>query len=215
MDVDLEKGEECNMSRYRGPNCKICQRNKTKLFLKGEKCDSAKCVFEKKQDNRKFSGRRLSEYGVRLREKQKLRFYYGVTETQMRNSFSKAVTAKGVTGYILLLLFERRLDNIIYRAGLAPSRYAARQLVCHGHAKVDDRKVDIPSQVLKIGSVVSLKEVTSKRLKPILDKIAQDTLPSWLSFEKDKGIIKVVSYPKREEIDTPVDEQLIVEYYSR
>lgn len=206
------------MSRYRGPSCKICRRAREKLFLKGSRCYTAKCAIEKRNyppGHHAGAGRRLSEYGIRLREKQKLRFFYGVTEGQMRIYFKEANRLKGVTGHNLLRLFEKRLDNVVYRASLASSRKEARQLVKHGHFEIDNKKVNVPSIILKPGSTVTVKKKSKDLFKPRFDHLKDVTLPTWMSFEAQSGSISLLHQPKREEIDVPVHEQLIVEYYSR
>lgn len=206
------------MSRYTGPSCKICRRNREKLFLKGERCFTAKCAIEKRNvPPGPQSGvlRKLSEYGRRLREKQKLRFLYGVTEAQMQIAFKKALAQKGVTGSNLLTLFERRIDNVLYRAGFSLSRKDGRQFVLHGHVSVNNAKSNIPSRLLKVGDEISLVPGVVPSFKLKKERIGERNHPTWFSFDEEKGLIKILTFPKREEVDIPVDVQLIVEYYSR
>lgn len=208
------------MGRYVGASCKICRRSREKLYLKGERCHTAKCAIEKRNfppGPRASAPRKMSEYGKRLREKQKLRFYYGISEQQIRNYFEEAARQKGITGHVLLSLLERRLDNIVFRAGLARSRKEARQLVRHGHFKVNSQKGNIPSQLVNEGDVVHILELDKEYWKKTVEALAQspNAMPSWLSFNNEQKSIKFVSLPKREELDVPVQEQLIVEFYSR
>lgn len=206
------------MSKYFEVKCRLCRREGTKLFLKGEHCFS-KCPLDKKgavlpgQHGLKRT-RRLSEYGLQLREKQKARRTYGVMERQFRNYFKRAFKKRGATGETLLQLLESRLDNVIYRLGFVPSRAAAKQLVSHGNVLVDGKRVDIPSYQVKPEQVISLTPKALKLelvAKSIADK--KKKIPSWL--QKRAAIGKIVSLPKREEIGTDIAEQLIVEYYSR
>lgn len=207
------------MGRHTGPVCKQCRREGAKLFLKGEKCYGAKCPFGKRPyapghqgENRKV---RISEFGLRLREKQKARRIYGIGERQFRKYFELANKSKGNTGGKLLELLERRLDNVLWRMGAARSRSEARQIVRNGHLQVNGRKVNIPSFHVKPGDVVTFKEKFSAPLKKILEGIKDRPVPAWLSFENEKLEGKVVSMPRREEIDALIEEHLIVEFYSR
>jgi small subunit ribosomal protein S4 len=208
------------MSRYRGPSCKKCRRNQAKLFLKGDKCETAKCPMTKRPNvlpgakSGKMT-RKLSEYGVRLREKQKLRFFYGVTEKQMRKYFKLASDSKNVTGNEILTIFERRLDNLVFRLNLADSRKQARQLVRHSHFLVNGRKVNIPSFLAKEGDEITIKEKSLKLIEPKIKDLKAKGIPTWLGFDEKKKSAKVLHFPEREEIDVPVQEQLIVEFYSR
>lgn len=208
------------MARYTGPVCRLCRREGEKLFLKGEKCYTVKCPVEKRSypPGQHGQGRRkMSDYGVHLREKQKLRRIYGVLERQFERYYDAAARGKGVTGEILLQMLERRLDNICYRLGFAPSRPAARQLVLHGHVAVNGSKVDIPSFLVKAGDKVSIREGSRDiaSIKEGAQAAAQRGLPQWLSLDADKLEATIVSLPQRDQIDVPIQEHLIVEYYSR
>lgn len=207
------------MGRYTGPVCRLCRREGMKLYLKGEKCYTEKCPVHKRPvppGMHAQSRRKLSEFGVRLREKQKLRRIYGVLETQFKTYFQQAAKAKGVTGVRLLQLLETRLDNVVYRLGFATSRKEARQMVLHGHVAINGRKVTIPSFHVRPGQAI---EPTPRgREHPRLKELAQTglrTLPSWLEFNSSTLEGRILALPAREEIDVPVQEQLIVEYYSR
>ena len=209
------------MGRYHGSVCRLCRREGMKLYLKGEKCYTEKCPVHKRPTPPGMHGarptrRKASEFGMRLREKQKLRRIYGIYETQFKNYFQQAARAKGVTGTRLLQLLETRLDNIVYRLGLASSRKEARQLVVHGHVAVDGKKVTIPAYQVRPGQAVSLTERGQKhgRLKELLGAAGR-AAPSWLELASDRSGGRVLTQPAREEIDVPVQEQLIVEYYSR
>ena len=208
------------MARYTGPVCKLCRREGAKLFLKGERCYKEKCAIDKKNYAPGQHGkvkRKLSDYGVQLREKQKVKRIYGVLETQFRGYFRKAVKMEGITGANLLVTLERRLDNVVYRSGLTMSRPQARQFVTHGHITVNGKKVDIPSYLVKEGDVVGLRE-TSK-IKDIV-KLSLETaegrgLPQWISLEKADIQAKVLKMPVREDIYGDIKEHLIVELYSK
>ncbi len=209
------------MARYIGPVCKLCRREEKKLFLKGAKCTSPKCPIEKRNfppgqhgRNRRF---KVSEYGTQLREKQKMRRIYGLLERQFENTYSKAQRIKGVTGENLLRLLERRLDNIVYRLGFAPSRNAARQLVRHRHFTVNNRLVDIPSYLVKTGDVIQVRE-KSRKLEIIhgaMRKIREGKLFPWLDLNKASMAGTVLDIPNRADIPTEVNEALIVELYSK
>lgn len=209
------------MARYIGPVCKLCRREEKKLFLKGAKCTSPKCPIEKRNfppgqhgRNRRF---KVSEYGTQLREKQKMRRIYGLLERQFENTYSKAQRIKGVTGENLLKLLERRLDNIVYRLGFAPSRNAARQLVRHRHFTVNNRLVDIPSYLVKTGDVIQVRE-KSRKLEIIhgsMRKIREGKLFPWLDLNKASMAGTVLDIPNRADIPTEVNEALIVELYSK
>ena len=207
------------MSRYTGPSCRLCRREGQKLFLKGERCYSTKCAMEKRAyaPGQHGNDRRvkLSNYGLQLREKQKAKRFYGLQETQFRNTFDKAEKMKGQTGENLLILLETRLDNVIFRMGFAASRKEARQLVLHNHFTVNGKKQDIPSMLIKAGDVIKVKEksTNSPKFKEIRDM--QITTPSWISVDSNKLEGKVLALPKREDIDTPIAEHLIVELYSK
>ena len=206
------------MARYTDANCKLCRREGQKLFLKGERCYSTKCALEKRNyapgqhgQNRK----KQSEYGNQLREKQKTKRFYGLQETQFRNLFDKAAKKSGITGENLLILLETRLDNVVFRLGLASSRKEARQLVTHGHFTVNGKKATIPSMELKAGDVVKVKDksASSPKFKEIKDMII--TVPAWMSVDTEKLEGKILALPTRDQIDTPVAEHLIVELYSK
>ena len=205
------------MGRYLEPSCKICRRNRVKLYLKGPRCESAKCAIEKRNyppGIRSVVIRKISEYGRRLREKQKLRFFYSVTETQMRNYFDRAIHQKGIAGHNLLLLFERRFDNVLYRAKIAKSRKEARQMIQHGRIRVNGSKVDIPSFAVKEGDIVEFVCAGLEFLQSRFDLIKEKGIPAWLLFNEIEKTLTVSRLPKREEVDIPVEEQLIVEFYS-
>jgi len=209
------------VARYRESVCRLCRREGIKLFLKGERCYADKCAFERRgyPPGQHGQGRiKFSEYGIQLREKQKIKRIYGLSERQFHNYFEKADKQKGITGTNLLILLERRLDNTVYRLGFASSRQEARELVGHGHLLVNGRMVDIPSYLLKPGDVINVKEKSKgmERIKEALEGVARREMPSWLELEKDnfRGIVK--GWPNREELTTPpIQEQLIVELYSK
>jgi small subunit ribosomal protein S4 len=209
------------MARYTGPVCKLCRREGEKLFLKGSRCVAVKCSFEKKSyapGQHGVSQRvKLSEYGIQLREKQKVRRIYGILEKQFRNYFEKADRLKGVTGENLLRLLESRLDNTIYRLGFAQSRKQARQLVRHRHFTVNGQLVDIPSYLLKPGDIVSVKD-KSKKLSVLHDsmrKVRDEDMYPWLKLEKAQIEGTFVDWPNRTDIPVQVQENLIVELYSK
>jgi small subunit ribosomal protein S4 len=208
------------MARYTGPVCRLCRREGMKLFLKGERCYTEKCGIEKRNMPPGQHGRRraskLQGYGVQLREKQKVKRTYGVLEDQFRRYFEMADRTRGITVVTLLQLLERRLDNAVYRMGFSTSRAQARQLVRHGHFLVNGKKVDIPSYSLKAGDVVSVRQ-TSRENAAILHAVGEVKgrgIPEWIALEGELGA-KVVSMPTREQINLPVQEQLIVELYSK
>lgn len=206
------------MGRHTGPSCKLCRREDAKLFLKGEKCYSAKCPFSKRSYAPGQHGKtpkRLSEFGIRLREKQKAKRIYGLSEVQFRGYFEKASKMKGATGTKLLELLERRIDNVIYRLALASSRMQGRQLVRHGHILINNRKVNIPSFTVKVNDSISVRTDSVDPLKKEMEKISERAVPQWLSFEKESLKANILSIPKREEIDALIEEHLIVEFYSR
>ncbi|SHJ83980.1 30S ribosomal protein S4 [Propionispora hippei] len=208
------------MARYIGPVCRQCRREGVKLYLKGDRCYSDKCAFSKRSyaPGQHGQGRKkVSEYGIQLREKQKARRTYGVLEGQFRTYFDKADRQKGITGENLLVLLERRLDNIVYRLGFGSSRNQARQLVRHGHFTVNGHRVNIPSYQVKAGDVIQVKESSKESpiMKEMAEGIASKTVPAWLELSAADLSGKVVRYPNREEIDIPIQEHLIVELYSR
>jgi small subunit ribosomal protein S4 len=208
------------MARYTDSVCRLCRREGSKLFLKGEKCFSQKCALGKRPTPPGQHGqarqRKMSEYGAQLREKQKARRAYGLLEGQFYRTYERASNMKGVTGENLLQLLERRIDNVIYRAGLAASRPQARQLVLHGHFMVNGRKVDIPSYELDANDVITVRE-KSKDMP--LFKAAREgsarIVPKWLTVNADALTITVAALPAREDIDFSIQENMIVEYYSR
>ena len=206
------------MARYTGPSCRLCRREGQKLFLKGERCYSGKCALEKRSyaPGQHGQGRKKSsDYGLQLREKQKAKRFYGLQETQFRNLFEKAAAKKGITGENLLIMLESRLDNVVFRMGLASSRKEARQQVTHGHFTVNGKKADIPSMQLKAGDVVAVKEKSTS--SPKFKEIKEMTIstPAWVTIDTQKLEGKVLAMPTREQIDTPVAEHLIVELYSK
>ncbi|MCI7327708.1 MULTISPECIES: 30S ribosomal protein S4 [Hornefia] len=206
------------MARYTAANCRLCRREGQKLFLKGDRCYGAKCALERKNyaPGQHGQGRKkTSEYGLQLREKQKAKRFYGLQETQFRNLFEKAASRKGVTGDNLLILLESRLDNVVYRLGLASSRKEARQLIVHSHFTLNGKKVNSPGLEVKAGDVIKVKEKSqsSPKFKEIKDM--QITVPSWLTVDTEKLEGKVVALPTRADIDTPIAEHLIVELYSK
>ncbi|MGB9802936.1 MAG: 30S ribosomal protein S4 [Desulfofundulus sp.] len=208
------------MARYTGPQCRLCRREGIKLYLKGDRCYTAKCALDRRPYAPGAHGqarRKISEYGLQLREKQKARRIYGVLETQFRNYFERAERQPGITGENLLRLLERRLDNVVYRLGLASSRMEARQLVRHGHFTVNGRKVNIPSYLVRVGDVIAVREKSkdSPRIKELMERAADRTPPPWLEYDENQAQGRVVALPTRDQIDTPVQEHLIVELYSR
>ncbi len=208
------------MARYTEASCRLCRREGEKLFLKGERCYTNKCAISKRVYAPGQHGqqkKKLSEYGIQLREKQKARRFYGILESQFRKYFEMAVSKKGVTGENLLQILESRLDNTIYRLGLATSRPEARQLVTHGHFTVNGKKVNIPSFLVKVGDVIAVKEKsrTSPKVKAIGDITGSKVIPKWLEFDPENLAGKVVALPSREDIDLPIREHLIVELYSK
>jgi small subunit ribosomal protein S4 len=208
------------MARYTGATCKLCRREGEKLFLKGDRCYSHKCSVGKRAYAPGQHGqqrKKLSEYGLQLREKQKAKRYYGVLESQFRKYFDMAARKKGVTGTNLLQILESRLDNVMYRLGFGSSRAESRQIVRHGHISVNGRRVDIPSYLVKPGDVISIYE-TSKNLDlftGLSEEIAGKVIPGWLELDKENLTAKVVSLASREDIDLPLQEHLIVELYSK
>lgn len=207
------------MARYTGPNCKLCRRESEKLFLKGNRCMSEKCSFERRSYAPGQHGqnlrRKVSEYGLQLREKQKVRRVYGLLERQFHNYFEKAESKKGITGENLLQMLECRLDNLVYRLGFAPSRKSARQLVRHRHFQVNDHVVDIPSFQVKASDVIRVREKSrSLDIIHLALKSRGEEIP-WLRLNKAGLEGELLEVPKRSEIPTPAQEQLIVELYSK
>lgn len=212
------------MARDRGSVCKICRREGLKLFLKGERCLSPQCAFDRRSYKPGIHGRdrqfrrKVSEYGVQLREKQKVRGIYGVLERQFVRYFKDAARRKGVTGVSLLQTLEMRLDNVVYRLGFADSRNQARQLVGHGHFEVNGRKLDVPSAILKAGDEVAVRDGSkgSSYFKELPKVMEGKAIPRWASVDANNLSGRVLELPSREDIaDIPINEQLIVEYYSR
>jgi small subunit ribosomal protein S4 len=209
------------MARYIGPVCRLCRREGMKLFLKGERCYTEKCAIEKRNfapgQHGKTRKAKLAGYGVQLREKQKVKRIYGVLEDQFRRYFESAERTRGITGATLLQLLERRLDNVIYRLGLSTSRSQARQLVRHGHFLINGKKVDIPSYSLKQGDVVTVLARSQKNttIEHAIQEVKGRGIPEWLTFDAASISGRVVSMPTREQINLPVQEQLIVELYSK
>ncbi len=209
------------MARYSGAVCRLCRREGMKLFLKGERCYTEKCAIEKRNfppgQHGKSRRAKLAGYGIQLREKQKVKRIYGVLENQFRRYFESAERQRGITGETLLQLLERRLDNVVYRLGLATSRAQARQLVRHGHFLVNGKKVDIPSYSVRPGDVVSIRPTSQKNptIAHAIEEVKGRGIPGWLTFDAGDGTGKVVSVPTREQINLPVQEQLIVELYSK
>jgi len=209
------------MAVYHDARCRLCRRDGAKLFLKGTRCFSDKCAIERRAypPGEHGKGRRVKEtnYGQQLREKQKARRIYGIMERQFRHFFAKSTESRGVTGEVLLQMLERRMDNVVYRMGFAPSHHAARQLVRHGHFQVNGRKVNIPSYQLAAGDQVTVRE-RSRKLGIVLSTLesrkGQD-VPEWLSVDADALAGRVLSIPTRSSIATPINEQLIVEFYSK
>lgn len=210
------------MARYTGPACKLCRRENQKLFLKGERCTSGKCAVDRRGTAPGQHGaqqKKMKEYGMQLREKQKARRYYGVLEKQFKGYYQMAEKQDGVTGENLLSVLERRFDNVVYRMGMASSRKEARQLVLHAHFRLNGKKANIPSIILKVGDVVTVRDESrsNAKIKELLEDLAdaKGAGTSWLEVDKANATAKVVALPKREDIDFEVDEQLIVELYSK
>src|SRR4029078_1551697 len=209
------------MARYIGPVCRLCRREGMKLFLKGERCYTEKCAIEKRNVPPGQHGRarkaKMVGYGIQLREKQKVKRTYGVLENQFRRYFEAADRQKGITGELLLQMLERRLDNVVYRAGLATSRPQARQLVRHGHFLVNGKKVNIPSYTVRQGDVVTVLGRSQKNptLEHAMEEVKGRGIPGWLSFDATTITGRIMSMPTREQINLPVQEQLIVELYSK
>ncbi|WDN89266.1 small subunit ribosomal protein S4 [Desulfosarcina sp. BuS5] len=209
------------MARYRGSVCRLCRRENLKLFLKGDRCYSDKCAFDRRGyppgDHGQRRGRKPSDYGIQLREKQKVKRIYSLSEKQFRLFFKKAEKQKGITGTNFLMLLERRLDNIVYRIGFVDSRSQGRHFVKHNHFTVNGIRVNIPSFLVKIGDVIEVRE-KSQKIKVVidsLDAVVRRGVPQWLDLEKEKfkGVVK--SFPVREDLTMPMQEQLIVELYSK
>ena len=208
------------MARYTGPACKLCRREGTKLFLKGERCTSGKCAIDRRSTAPGQHGaatKKQREYGMQLREKQTTRRYYGILEKQFKNYFVEADRQEGMTGENLLKLIERRLDNVVYRMGMAESRKEARQLVLHEHFELNGKKVSIPSILVSAGDVVAVRANfrDSAKCKALVEALETKNAPKWLSVDKTALCAKVVALPARDDIDFEFNEQLIVELYSK
>ena len=208
------------MARYTGPSCKLCRREGKKLFLKGDRCLTDKCAVARRTTvpGQHGAGRKtVKEYGMQLREKQTARRYYGVQEKQFLNYYEMADKKEGVAGENLLTILECRLDNIVYRMGLASSRKEARQFVRHAHFTLNGKKVDIPSIICKPGDVIALKDKSkaSEKFKGLAELMETAVVPAWLEVDKENLSAKVAQLPKREDIDFPFEEQLIIELYSK
>ena len=208
------------MARYTGSVCRLCRREGCKLFLKGEKCYGPNCTVGKRPtppgEHGQARQRKMSEYGLQLREKQKAKRAYGVLENQFHRYFEEAERQKGITGDNLLVLLERRLDNVVYRAGLGASRPMSRQLVLHGHIRVNGKKVDVPSYLVKAGDVITVREKSaeSEYFKGLREGTGK-VLPAWMTIDAQNLKVTVDAMPKREDIDLTIQENLIVELYSR
>ena len=208
------------MARSVGPVCRLCRREGTKLYLKGERCTTGKCALDRRgtaPGQHGAGNKKMREYGKQLREKQKTKRYYGVLEKQFYNYFVEAERKEGMTGENLLTLIERRLDNVVYRMGMGESRKESRQLVLHEHVELNGKKVNVPSIIVKAGDVVTVRENFrgSEKCKAIVESMKDKTAPKWLDVIKDNLTAKVVALPAREDIDFPFEEQLIVELYSK
>ena len=208
------------MARYTKTNCRLCRRENLKLFLKGERCYTEKCAFDRRNyppGQHGQSRKKFSDYGTQLREKQKVKRIYGILENQFRNIFKEADRQKGITGETLLALLERRLDNVIYRLGFANSRDEARQLVLHSHFLINQSKVNIPSYLVKPGDVIEIREKSKKMVRVLeaLEGVARRGVPQWLELDKDQMKGSMKGLPSREEITLPIQEKLIVELYSK
>jgi small subunit ribosomal protein S4 len=209
------------MARYIGAVCRLCRREGMKLFLKGERCYTEKCAIEKRNlppgQHGKLRKAKLVGYGLQLREKQKVKRIYGVLENQFRRYFEMADRTRGITGETLLQLLERRLDNVIYRLGLSTSRPQARQLVRHGHFLVNGRKVDVPSYSVKAGDVITVRGGSAQNatIQHAIEEVKGRGIPDWLQFDAGNLTGRIQSLPTREQINLPVQEQLIVELYSK
>jgi small subunit ribosomal protein S4 len=205
------------MARYTGPSCKLCRREGTKLYLKGERCLSDKCAFNRRTSAPGQHGaakKKLTEYGMQLREKQKAKRYYGVLEKQFKNYYDIADNQEGIAGENLLRLLERRFDNVVYRMGLASSHKEARQLVLHGHFTLNGKNANIPSILVKPGDVIAVKDTDSVKIKELIENMGDRIAPKWLDVDKN-GSAKVVAMPERDDIDFEFNEQLIIELYSK
>ena len=208
------------MARYTGPVCRLCRREGTKLFLKGDRCLTGKCALDRRSTapgQHGAANKKMREYGLQMREKQKTKRYYGVLEKQFVNYFEEADRKEGMTGENLICLIERRLDNVVYRMGFAASHKEARQLVLHGHFTVNGKKVNIPSLIIKAGDIISVKEASrdSVKFKALAEAAANANAPKWLEVKAEAMTATVLTLPAREDVDFDFNEQLIVELYSK
>ena len=208
------------MARYTGPVCKLCRREGTKLFLKGDRCTSGKCALDRRSTvpgQHGAANKKQREYGMQLREKQKTKRYYGILEKQFHTYYEKAAKAQGQTGAVLLTMIETRLDNVAFRTGFCKTRREARQAVSHGHFTVNGKKVNIPSYLVKAGDVIAVVDNSKDngRFKLVKEEGAYGTAPKWLEVNAAELTAKVVALPQRDDIDYPVEEHLIVEFYSK
>ncbi|NLL53368.1 MAG: 30S ribosomal protein S4 [Peptococcaceae bacterium] len=209
------------MAKYTEPVCRLCRREGQKLFLKGDRCYTNKCAIDRRSYapgmHGQSRGKKPTEFGIQLREKQKARRIYGVLEKQFRGYFDKAARQKGMTGENLLRILERRLDNVVYRLGFAASRPEARQFVTHGHITVNGKRVDIASYQVKVGEVISIKEKSRElnRVKEMIERLRDRSVPAWLSLDVENVTGTVIQLPSREDVQIPIEEHLIVEKYSR
>jgi len=209
------------LARYTGSVCRICRRENLKLFLKGDRCYSDKCAFDRRSyvpgEHGQRRGRKVSDYGIQLREKQKVKRMYGLSEKQFRLFFKRADKQKGITGSNLLVMLERRLDNTVYRMGFVNSRTQGRHFVKHNHFLVNGKKVNIPSYLTKAGDVIEVREKSRevKAIEDAMDAVVRRGLPQWLELDKDNFKASIRSLPVREDITMPIEEQLIVELYSK
>jgi len=209
------------LARYTGSVCRICRRENLKLFLKGDRCFSDKCAFDRRSyppgDHGQRRGRKVSDYGIQLREKQKVKRMYGLSEKQFRLFFKRADKQKGITGTNLLVMLERRLDSTVYRMGFVNSRTQGRHFVKHNHFLVNGKKVNIPSYITKMGDIIEVRE-KSRKVKAIedaMDAVVRRGLPQWLELDKDNFKASIKALPVREDLTMPIEEQLIVELYSK
>ena len=208
------------MARYTGPNCKMCRREGCKLYLKGERCTNGKCAFDHRSTapgQHGAANKKVREYGMHLREKQKVKKYYGMLETQFANLYAEAERKPGMTGENLLVLLERRLDNVVYRLGFAASRKEARQLVLHAHFQLNGKKVNVPSYEVRKGDVIALKDSSRKleKFKVLIENITARTVPAWMNVDKENIVATITELPTREYVVFPFEEDLIVELYSK
>ena len=209
------------MANYSGPVCRLCRREDMKLFLKGDRCYTDKCGYERRAyapgQHGQARRRKLSNYGSQLREKQKVKRMYGLAERQFRGYYHKAIRMKGVAGENLLQLLERRLDNVVYRLGFASDHAEARQLVRHGHFTINGKKVDIPSYLVKARDVIAVRETSQKiaRINEALAAVDRRGVPQWIQLDKENFRGAVVQLPTREDVTLPIREQLIIELYSK